>query len=89
MGRCARCLYHKPVFGKSAFDPIRASTWEGLRTGIFVRAKDQGGKYQSVDIALLDAVSLLAWLRSRGGQNFWAENTLGRLLGHNDLSQCA
>jgi hypothetical protein len=70
-------------------DPVRASTWEGLRTGIFVRAKDQGGKYQSVDIALLDSVSLLAWLRSRGGQNFWAENTLGRLLGHKDLSQCA
>jgi hypothetical protein len=68
-------------------DPKRASSEEGLRTGIFVRAKDQSGKYQTVDIALLDGVSLLAWLRSRGGQNFWAENTLGRLLGHKDLSQ--
>jgi hypothetical protein len=68
-------------------DPKRASTEEGLRTGIFVRAKDQSGKYQTVDIALLDGLSLLAWLRSRGGRNFWAENTLGRLLGHKDLSQ--
>jgi hypothetical protein len=70
-------------------DPGRASTEGGPRTGIFVRAKDQSGKYQTVDIALLDSVSLLAWLRSRGGRNFFAENTLGRLLGHKDLSQYA
>jgi hypothetical protein len=68
-------------------DPERAVMAENLaenfpRTGIFVRAKDQNGKYQSVDVALLKKASLLALLRSRGGQNEWAENTVGLLLGH-------
>jgi hypothetical protein len=68
-------------------DPERAVMAENLgenfpRTGIFIRAKDQNGKYQSVDMALLKKASLLALLRSRGGQNEWAENTVGLLLGH-------
>ena len=64
-------------------DPQRAVMAENFpRTGIFVRAKDQGGKHQSVDIALLNKASLLALLRSRGGQNEWAENMVGLLLGH-------
>jgi hypothetical protein len=52
------------------------------RTGIFVRAKDQSGKHQSVDIALLNKASLLALMRSRGERNEWAENMVGLLLGH-------
>jgi hypothetical protein len=64
-------------------DPQRADLADNFpRTGIFVRAKDQSGKHQSVDIALLNKASLLALLRSRGGQNEWAENTVGLLLGH-------
>ena len=64
-------------------DPQRAVMAENFpRTGIFVRAKDQGGKHQSVDIALLNKASLLALLRSRGGRNEWAENMVGLLLGH-------
>ena len=64
-------------------DPERAVMADNLpRTGAFVRAKDQTGKHQSVDITLLNKASLLALLRSRGGQNEWAENTVGLLLGH-------
>ena len=50
-------------------------------TNIFVRAKfeDAWGSY---DIAELDRLSLLRWLRSRGGENLWAENTVLSLLGH-------
>src|SRR4029077_16880516 len=56
-------------------DPQRAEMAENFpKTGIFVRAKDQTGKHQSVDIALLNKASLLSLLRSRGGQNEWAEN---------------
>ncbi len=50
-------------------------------TGIYVRAKDEG-KWQSVDIVYLDKASLLRWLRSRGGDNKWAESVVGVLLGH-------
>lgn len=54
-------------------------------TGIFVRAQNSDGKWDSVDIACLDAKSLLEWLRSRGGNNPWAENVVGILLGHGSL----
>jgi len=64
-------------------DPERAVMADNLpRTGAFVRAKDQSGKHQSVDITLLNKASLLALLRSRGGRNEWAENMVGLLLGH-------
>ena len=56
---------------------------EGFReTGIFVRAQHEDGRWRTTDIVNLDAESLLAWLRSRGGQNVWAEETVGILLGH-------
>lgn len=58
----------------------------GARTGIFVRAKDSAGNYVNCDIAELDAPSLLHWLRSRGGNNPWAENTVGVLLGFERLT---
>jgi hypothetical protein len=53
-------------------------------TGIYVRAIVDG-KPQSVDIACLDADSLLGWLRSRGGNNAWAEHVVLMLLGHRPL----
>jgi hypothetical protein len=56
------------------------------QTGIYVRAK-RGDRYFNVDIAELDKASLLAWLRSRGGDNAWAENTVGIILGHGPLRE--
>jgi hypothetical protein len=49
-------------------------------TGVFVRAT-LDGKWGSHDIAHLTRNSLLRWLRSRGGENLWAENTVMILLG--------
>lgn len=55
-------------------------------TGIFVRARaEPEGRFESCDISQLDAPSLLAWLRSRGGDNSWAEDVVGILLGHGHL----
>lgn len=51
-------------------------------TGIFVRAKNSAGTWGAFDIADLDRDSLHEWLRSRGGENLWAENTVMILLGH-------
>jgi len=50
-------------------------------TGIPVRALD-GDRWSDVDIAHLRKESLLAWLRSRGGDNSWAESVVLLLLGH-------
>jgi len=52
-------------------------------TGVYIRAKVKR-EWQSVDIYSLDAPSLLEWLRSRGGENVWAENTVGSLLAHKE-----
>jgi len=62
-------------------DPKRQNIGE---TGIFVRAKNTDDKWAAVDIVSLDKESLLMWLRSRGGKNEWAENTVGVLLGHDE-----
>lgn len=53
-------------------------------TGIWIRAlhDDRWGSY---DIAALDKPSLLAWLKSRGGDNKIAEDMVGHLLGHGHL----
>lgn len=59
-------------------DPFRLGAPE---TGITVRCLGDGG-YRQHDIAHLSAESLLAWLRSRGGSNPWAENTIAVLLHH-------
>jgi len=50
-------------------------------TCIFVRAEfdKRSGTH---DIAHLDLPSLLAWLRSRGGKNEWAETCVALILGH-------
>jgi len=55
-------------------------------TGIMVRAQ-LNGAYGSYDIAFLDRDSLLGWLRSRGGDNTWAEDVVGILLGHGHLHE--
>jgi len=52
-----------------------------MGTGIFVRAKN-GDSWVSADVSTLDTASLLTWLRSRGGSNLFAENTVLLLLGH-------
>lgn len=60
-------------------DPARKGKFE--TTGIYVRALD-GTVWVSADIADLDRESLIVWLRSRGGDNTWAENVVAMLLGH-------
>ena len=61
-------------------DPKRL--WmEDKETGIFVRAKN-GDKWDNFDIVYLDTKSLLTWLKSRGGSNKWAEDTVCIILGH-------
>lgn len=71
-------------------DPTRLKRWGGAIdaniTGIYVRARHED-KPVSVDIALLDQASLRHWLRSRGGDNPWAENTVALLLDHYDIHE--
>ena len=62
-------------------DPARMDMDDS--TGIFVRALVDGIP-QSVDIACLDKESLHDWLRSRGGNNPWAESVVFKLLGHEE-----
>lgn len=55
-------------------------------TGIYVRAKHDD-KWGSYDIAELDKNSLHTFLRSRGGNNIWAENVVAILLGHGHFKE--
>lgn len=61
-------------------DPAREGNYG--YTGILVRAQDGAGRWVNADIADLDKRSLQEWLRSRGGQNEWAESVVHILLGH-------
>ena len=63
-------------------DPTRIGIGE---TGIYIRAQDINGKFISCDISELTKASLLEFLRSRGGDNPWAENCVGIILGHGHL----
>jgi hypothetical protein len=67
--------------------PDRASVNRDMHrtTGIYVRAKGTDGRWDSFDIAELNRDSLVTWLRSRGGDNFWAENCVLIMLGHDPL----
>lgn len=65
-------------------DPKRS--YYHRRTGIFVRA-EINCKYDSFDIAELDKPSLARWLRTRGGNNEWAENVVALMLGHGRFSE--
>lgn len=56
-------------------------------TGIYVRAVNVAGMWNSVDIAELERDSLHRWLRSRGGVNLFAENCVLVLLGHPAVSE--
>lgn len=60
---------------------LKKSPLEGP-TEIYVRTTGPDGTQVVVDILLLDAPSLLRWLRCRGGRNEFAERTVGLLLGH-------
>ena len=53
-------------------------------TGIFVRALVDG-KYESADISTLTKQSLFDFLRSRGGENIWAEDVVGIILGYGNF----
>lgn len=53
-------------------------------TGIYVRALDVDGKPGTIDINCLDKESLHHWLRSRGGDNPWAEHVVALLLDHSE-----
>ena len=68
-------------------DPDRQKEFEFSGTGILVRAKDSDGKWGSFDIVHLDKESLLSWLKSRGGDNRYAEDVVGILLGHGHLHE--
>lgn len=63
-------------------DPSRIGLGE---SGIYIRAVGPEGKWGTFDIVDLDKESLLTWLRSRGGDNPWAEDVVGILLGHGHL----
>lgn len=67
--------------------PERASMQYAGSTGIYVRAMLGVGTWGTYDIAQLDKASLLAFLRQRGGDNPWAEDTVGILLGHGHLHE--
>jgi hypothetical protein len=66
-------------------DALFAELGDDCITGIYVRAK-QGKKWHSVDIAVLQPASLLAWLRRDGEQNCLAENVIGIILGHGHIA---
>lgn len=51
-------------------------------TGMYIRAQNEAGSYGAFDLSHLDRDSVVRWLRSRGGENLWAENTVLILLGH-------
>lgn len=63
-------------------DPERWHLADVNPTGIPVRAQRSDGSWTTTDIVALDAASLLVWLRSRGGENSWAEDVVRILLGH-------
>ena len=66
-------------------DPKREQEFSDI-TGIFIRAwSDEKDKFVNADIYHLDKESLLEWLKSRGGDNPWAEDVVGILLGHGHL----
>lgn len=66
-------------------DPERQCEQNHFATGIYLRAKGQDGRWGSYDIAELDRASLVEFLRSRGGQNVWAENVVLIMLAHAPL----
>ena len=69
-------------------DPYRfASIEQGDMSvvGIPVRARHDDYKWSTVDIMALTKESLLGWLKSRGGDNPWAEDVVGIIMNHGHL----
>lgn len=68
-------------------DVVRLSKYgDETITGVFVRAQHpETSRWMSADIAILTRKSLLRWLRSRGGDNPWAEDVVGIVLGYGHL----
>jgi hypothetical protein len=66
---------------------MRANGEEVPESGILIRAIAPTGDGVRADISLLDKSSLLAWLRSGGGDNRLAEDVVGILLGHGRLHE--
>lgn len=67
-------------------DPDREQEFANIKTGIYIRAwSDAEDKFVNADIFHLDKESLLEWLKSRGGDNPWAEDVVGILLSHGHL----
>lgn len=73
-----------PTVTELKVDPERFKLLTGESTTMLVRAT-LNGEWGSYDIVALDRASLLAWLKSRGGDNPWAEDAVGILLGHGHL----
>lgn len=64
-------------------DPNRTTeATSPFRTGFPLRARFPDGSYGAADVAQLDRASLWSWLRSREGDNRFAESFLLQLLGH-------
>jgi hypothetical protein len=61
-------------------DPERLAKYPD-RTGIYIRAT-LDGKWETCDLIHLTKESVVQWLKSRGGDNKWAEDTVLILLGH-------
>lgn len=51
-------------------------------TGVLVRAQKSDGTWTNADIVHLSPDSLLGFLRSRGGENEWAESLVFMLLAY-------
>jgi hypothetical protein len=60
----------------------RAAAGKLPKTNVYVAARRWDGEFVKADIIELDKASLLHWLRSRGGENVFAENLVLLLLGH-------
>lgn len=76
------CDTREGILARTGLEP------DGLNiTGIYIRAQWPHGNWDSVDIACLDAPSLLEWLRGHDGDNMLAENVVGVLLGHGHIRQ--
>lgn len=69
-----------PESASDPFDYIPAPT------GIYIRTEDPNtSRVKTGDIYYLTSDSLLSWLKSRGGDNQWAEDVVGILMGHGHL----
>ena len=70
---------------KLTVDPFRVNQYADA-TGVYVRAKDELGKYSSYDIAQLDKASLKEWLLSRNDTQ-WMLDVIGIILGHGHFKE--